>query len=65
MRGAHAGTDTPLLGGLKWMPWGPPFVIHKAGRRKHSIGIQAQWGLMTVTKQPGKIVGGYLKPSHI
>ena len=65
MHGACAGTDTPLLGGLKWMPWGPPFVIHKVGRRKHSIGIQALSGLTTITKEPGEITAGYLKPSHI
>ena len=22
MRSAHAGADTPLLGGFKWLPWG-------------------------------------------
>ena len=31
MCGARAGADTPLLGGFKWLPWGPPFAMHLSG----------------------------------
>ena len=27
MRDTRAGTDPPLLGGVKWLPQGPPFAI--------------------------------------
>ena len=27
MRDARAGADPLLLGGVKWLPWGPPFAI--------------------------------------
>ena len=65
MHSTHAGADAPLLGGFKWLPWGPPFAICKVGKRKHCIGIQALQGLMTVAKQPGEIAAGDLKLSHI
>ena len=29
MCGTRAGADAPLLGGFKWLPWGPPFAMHK------------------------------------
>ena len=64
MCGTCAGTDTPLLGGFKWLPWGLPFAICKVGKWKHSVGIQALWGLTTIAKQPGKIAAGDLKLSH-
>ena len=65
MHGTHAGTDASLLGGFKWLPWGLPFAILKASKRKHSIGIQALRGLTTIAKQPGEIAAGDLKPSHM
>ena len=64
MCGAHAGTDAPLLGGLQWLPWGPPFAMRKMGGWKRNVGIQALWGLTTVAKQPGEIAASALKPSH-
>ena len=65
MRGAHAGTDAPLLGGFKWLPWGPPFAMHKAGGWQHNISIQVLWDLTTVARQPGKTAVSALKPLHI
>ena len=65
MRGAHAGTDAPLLGGFKWLPWGLPFAMCLSRWWKHTVGIQALWGLTTVVKQPGEIAVGTLKLSHI
>ena len=62
--GTRAGANTPLLGGFKWLPWGPPFVIRKVGRWKHSIGIQALQGLTTIAKQLGEIAASDLKLSH-
>ena len=64
MCGTRTGANAPLLGGFKWLPWGPPFAMHLAGRWKHNVGIQALWGLATVTEQPGEIVVGTLKLSH-
>ena len=57
MRGARAGADAPLLGGLKWLPWGPPFAMHKAGGWKHNAGIQVLWDLTTVARQTGRDSG--------
>ena len=31
MRGIRAGANTPLLGGFKWLPWGPPFAMRLSG----------------------------------
>ena len=31
MRGARTGTNALLLGGFKWLPWGPPFAIRLSG----------------------------------
>ena len=28
MHDTHAGANPPLLGGVKWLPRGPPFAIH-------------------------------------
>ena len=65
MHGARAGADAPLLGGFKWLPWGPPFAMHSAGGWKHNVGIQVLWDLMTVARQPGKTAASALKPSHM
>ena len=31
MCGACAGANAPLLGGFKWLPWGPPFAMRLSG----------------------------------
>ena len=62
MRGACAGTDAPLLGGFKWLPWGPPFAMHGW---KRNVGIQVLWDLMTVARQLGETAASALKPSHM
>ena len=65
MCGTRTGTDTPLLGGFKWLPWGPPFALRKAGGWRHNVGIQVLWDLTTVARQPGATAASALKPSHI
>ena len=62
MRCSCAGANAPLLGGFKWLPWGPPFAMRLIG--KHNVSIQALQGLTTIVKQPGEIAAGALKPSH-
>ena len=64
MHGAHTDADAMLLGGFKWLPWGPPFALHLVGGWKHNGGIQVLWDLTTVTRQPGETVASALKPSH-
>ena len=59
MCGTHAGADAPLLGGFQWLPLGPPFAMHKMGRWKCNVSIQALRGLMTIATQPGENSGGY------
>ena len=65
MHSARAGADAPLLGGFKWLPWGPPFAMRKVGGWKRNVGIQVLWDLMTVARQPGETAVSALKPSHI
>ena len=65
MHGARAGADALLLGGFKWLPWGPPFALHKVGGWRHNVGIQVLWDLTTVARQPGETAASALKPSHM
>ena len=60
MRGTRAGVDTPLLGGFKWLPWGPPFAMRLSGWVKCNVSIQALYDLTTVAEQPGEIAAGTL-----
>ena len=60
MRSARTGVDAPLLGGFKWLPWGPPFAMRLSGWVKRDVGIQALYDVTTVAEQPGEIAAGTL-----
>ena len=60
MRGARAGTDAPLLGTFKWLPWGPPFAMQEIRWVSARRLYPSPYGLMTIAEQQGEIVAGTL-----
>ena len=50
MRDTRAGADPPLLGGVKWLPWGCHLQYVKRIVERRNVGIQALPGLMTIVK---------------
>ena len=61
MHGTHAGNNAPLLGGFKWLPWGPPFAMHEVGGWKRNVGIQVPMGLDDRRQATGQDSGEWPK----